>query len=146
MQHLNIVIGHKSSCTLETYDHIHQNAKVHFIMLQRHVQKIYTQWWFQEGWDYHTSRLLNKKLIIVILKATSIFATMVAPRFAPTWFVSNLKATTPLGCVIKLKAQRFVTSLKATMEFAKNLKVTNLKVMATIHWNFFSLMHVHWQF
>ncbi len=104
MQHQNIAIEHKSSCTLETYDYIHQNVKVHFIMLQRCVHKFYTQWWFQEGWDYHTLRLLNNKSIIVILKATLIFATMVTPWFATTWFASSLKATTPLGCVVSLKA------------------------------------------
>jgi hypothetical protein len=43
MQHQNIVTEHESSCTLETYDYIHQNVKVHFIMLRRHVQKFYTQ-------------------------------------------------------------------------------------------------------
>ncbi len=125
MQHQNIVTKHESSCTLKTYDYIHQNAKVHFIILQKHVQKFYTQWWFQKEWDYHTSKLLNNKSIIVILKATSIFATIVTPRFA-----SSLKTTTPLGCVVSLKAPtriRIWNKLESNNGICKKLENNKLK-------------------
>ncbi len=67
-------------------------------MLQKHDHKFYSQWWSQEGWDYHTLRLLNSRSIVASLKTT--------PKLAATRFVASLKAT--------IIALRFATSSKAT--------------------------------
>jgi hypothetical protein len=112
VQHQSIInqMHHKMNILqLNTRIQVHQKLKTAYAKMQKcisqyqkHDHKLYTQWWYQEGWDFHTSRLLNNRVI---------------------------------------KA-----SLKATTRFVLNLKVTSLKAIKVIHWSFFSLMTICWQF
>jgi hypothetical protein len=90
VQHQSIInqMHHKMNILqLNTRVQVHQKLKTAYAKMQKcisqyqkHDHKLYMQWWYQEGWDFHTSRLLNNRVIKASLKAT-------------TRFVLNLKVT-----------------------------------------------------
>ncbi len=142
VQHQNIVVELNSSCTPKTYDCIHQNAKV---CLQCFKGIITNFTYMVPWWDFHASRLLNRRLIVASFKVT-----MVASGFATRRLATNLKVPIVLPrFVTAWRHQRelgFAISLKATTWFARSLKVISLKVVTIVCWSFSSLVVIYWCF